>query len=335
MAFWVVRAGRHGELEDYAVTSRVVAVGWHELGDISAISDRAELQRLMSATFPTDPITTTRIWTGEVWALKSRIQHGDWVAIPLSNRAALAIGRIAGPYRYQADAPEDGRHQRPVEWVRTDLPRAAIDQDLLYSLGSALTVFQVRRNNAEERLTALAAGTARAAMRRQPDAEPSEDEAIDLGQFARDQITAHIGRKFRGHELARLVAGILVAEGYKTLVSPPGADGGVDIVAGKGPMGFDEPRLAVQVKSSDSPVDVTVIRELQGVMPRFGAEHGLVVAWGGFKDSVLREARQLQFSIRLWDAGDLVDALEAAYERLSPELRAELPLQRLWALVPE
>jgi len=98
-------------------------------------------------------------------------------------------------------------------------------------------------------------------------------------------------------------------------------------------MGFDRPRLAVQVKSSDSPADVSVVRELQGVMPRFGADQGLVVSWGGFKDSVLREARQLFFAIRLWDAGDLVGAIQRNYQNLTPELQAELPLKQLWALV--
>ena len=70
----------------------------------------------------------------------------------------------------------------------------------------------------------------------------------------------------------------------------------MSIIAGTGPMGFDRPRLAVQVKSSDSPVDVSVVRELQGVMPRFGADQGLVVSWGGYRESVVREARQLYFS---------------------------------------
>jgi restriction system protein len=62
-----------------------------------------------------------------------------------------------------------------------------------------------------------------------------------------------------------------------------------------------------------------VLRELQGVMPRFGAEHGLIVSWSGFKESVFREARQLFFEVRLWDAGDLVAALQRNYERLNED----------------
>lgn len=100
-------------------------------------------------------------------------------------------------------------------------------------------------------------------------------------------------------------------------------------------MGFDTPRLCVQVKSSDSPVDVRVLRELQGVMKNFGAEQGLLVAWGGFKDSVAKEARQRFFELRLWDSGDLVRALLEFYDQLPEDLQADLPLKKIWILVPE
>lgn len=338
MAFWVVRAGKHGENEAYVLERSVVAIGWDDLDDISAIQDREALQQLMDEAYPDQSISTRRIWTGEVWAVKERIQIGDWVATPLKSRSAIAIGRIVGPYQFVANGPIDGKHQRRVQWVRTDFPRAEVDQDLLFSFGAVLTVFQVRRNNAEERLAALVQGgrpSSGSQGRKEGDAPDQDAAPTEIEQFAADQIASFIGRHFRGHELARLVAGVLSAQGYHVLVSPPGADGGVDIIAGTGAMGFDHPRLAVQVKSSDSPADVGVVRELQGVMPRFGADQGLVVSWGGFKDSVLREARQLYFQVRLWDAGDLVSALQANYERLPAELQAELPLKRVWALVLE
>ena len=337
MTFWVVRAGKHGGNENYVLEKGVVAVGWEKLGDIANVGDRELLLQLVSETWPDESIGTARIWAGELWALKDRIKKDDWVALPLKSRAAIAVGRIVGPYKFVSDAPAEAKHQRSVKWLRTDLPRAEVDQDLLYSLGSTLTIFRVRRNNAEERLAALVQGKNKiAAEFAKPvteETELEEDASIELEQFASDQIVSHIGRKFRGHELARLVAGILSAEGYQILLSPPGADGGVDIIAGTGAMGFDTPKLVVQVKSSDTPADVSVVRELQGVMPRFGADRGLVVSWGGFKDSVLREARQLYFTIRLWDSGDLVSALQKNYERLPPELQAELPLKQVWALV--
>ena len=100
-------------------------------------------------------------------------------------------------------------------------------------------------------------------------------------------------------------------------------------------MGFGSPRLCVQVKSGQSPADVTVLRELQGILQGYQAQQGLLVSWGGFKKSVLNEAKQSFCTIRLWDSGDLFKAIVRNYDRLPDELQAELPLKRCWALVLE
>jgi restriction system protein len=59
------------------------------------------------------------------------------------------------------------------------------------------------------------------------------------------------------------------------------------------------------------------------------------VCWGGFKSSVMQEARQSFFTIRLWDSGDLQGMILRNHDRFPDELKAELPLKRIWALVLE
>lgn len=156
---------------------------------------------------------------------------------------------------------------------------------------------------------------------------------MDIETLAKDQIVDYVNRKYRGHELSRLVEAVLQAQGYVTENAKPGPDGGVDILAGKEPMGFGEPRICVQVKSSESPADVKVLRGLQGVMANFGAERGLLVSWGGFTRDTIKEARLNFFNIRLWDSDDLIRAILKNYDNLSDSLQAELPLKRIWALV--
>ena len=117
------------------------------------------------------------------------------------------------------------------------------------------------------------------------------------------------------------------------VTSPPGPDGGVDILAGRGPMGFDNPKLCVQVKSGVDSVNINPIRELQGIMKNFGAEQGLFVSWSGFKSSVYREANSLFFEIRLWDADDVVQSLMKNFDNLPEDIQAEIPLKRIWTLV--
>jgi restriction system protein len=65
------------------------------------------------------------------------------------------------------------------------------------------------------------------------------------------------------------------------------------------------------------------------------AEHGLLVSWGGFTNPAQQEARDAFFSIRLWDQGALLEEIFKYYEHFYDELKAELPLKRMWGLVIE
>ena len=335
MPLWMVRAGSNGEREQLALDNNLVVVGWNEVPDLETATTRDGVRNLVRASYPDASENAVTNWTGQLWTFRDRIQVGDLVALPLKRHASIAFGRVSGPYRYRSDLPEDARHTRSVEWIRTDVPRTAIDQDLLYSLGAFLTVCRIERNDAENRILALLSGS-------KPPTKPPvvgpEDEppaAVDLEAYGLDLIRQRIGQRFAGHEFEVLIAEVLKAQGFTVERTEAGADGGVDIVAGRGPMGFDPPRIAVQVKSSSTPEGESSIRELQGVLKRFGATQGLFVSWGGYKTSVLKRVRELFFEVRLWDANDVVRAVLAQYDQLPDDVKADLPVKRVWTLVQE
>ena len=168
------------------------------------------------------------------------------------------------------------------------------------------------------------------------EAESVFDEGVpNLEEAARDEILKFIEANFKRHDLARLVDAVLRAQGYKTEVSPPGPDGGVDILAGSGSLGFDQPRLCVQVKSGGGTEGQRTFNELLGVVSKFASQQGMLVSWGGFTNPVRADAKKDFFRIRLWDQGDLVDAVLQNYERLDAEIKAELPLKRIWVVVKD
>ena len=340
MTLWMVRTGRYGERENFALEKGFVCIGWDEMPDLSTIKSFDEMKELHSKVTPDLSAKVISNFSGQLWAFVGRIQVGDLVALPLKSRSAVAVGKITGDYQYTPEYGEGAKHLRTVEWIRTDIPRTDFAQDFLYSLGAYMTVCQIQRNNAEERIQAMLDGSADPHLKKIVDTkvsvEDGEDETLlNIEEYSQDQIRAYIGSKFKGHELTRLTAALLKAQGYQVYMAPPGPDGGVDIIAGRGAMGFDQPRLCVQVKSGSTPADVTTLRELQGVMKNFGAEQGLFVSWSGFKDTVYKEARTLFFEIRLWDSDKLVTSLLEHYDELSDEIQAELPLKRMWIMVQE
>ena len=329
MSLWLVRAGRHGEQEQGALENSVVTIGWNEFDDLSKIKSREELTDLYIKLNPGSKKMSVANMVGQIWRFIKDIQKGDLVALPLKMQSGISIGKVESDYEYKETTPNI-KHIRHVKWIKT-IPRSAFDQDILYSLGAFMTVCQIERNDAENRVKQLIKG----GVPPPEGGEPEGEEVIDVEEYAKDQITKHINAKFKGHGLSRLVDAILKAQGYITKQSSPGPDGGVDILAAAGPLGFDKPRVCAQVKSSSSPVDVKVLRELQGVMSKVRAEQGLLIAWGGFTTNTINEARDAFFSIRLWDQGDLLEEIFRYYDRFDDELKAELPLKKMWGLIIE
>ncbi|MEV4251835.1 CBS domain-containing protein [Spirillospora sp. NPDC049652] len=154
----MVRAGRDGEREGQVLAEGFAIVGWDELGDIGGAETREDLRRIIQETYPDDGKARIANWTGQLWRFLSGIREGDHVVLPLKTHPGrLAVGRVIGPYVYRHDAPVGLRHIRPVEWLRTDIPRDAVKQDLLDSLGSLLTVCGLTRFDAARRVAHLAA----------------------------------------------------------------------------------------------------------------------------------------------------------------------------------
>ena len=277
MSLWMVRAGRHGEQEDTALKENVVTIGWEDMPDLSKIKTKDKLEKLFWQIYPDAKKRGAANEIGQLWRFIHEMKKGDLVALPLKKQSIIVIGRIEDEkYQYKKLA-ENVKHIRKVKWIK-NIPRSAFDQDLLYSLGAFMTVCQIKRNDAENRIKQML----KKEIKVTDDDTTSEDieETIDIEQYSRDEIVKFIGRKFKGHDLARLVEGALNAQGYVTLKSSPGPDGGVDILAAAGPLGFDNPKMCIQVKSSSSPADVKVLRELQGVMTKVRADQGLLFSWG-------------------------------------------------------
>ena len=334
MTVWMVRAGKHGEWEDWSLEQGRVAIdfGVRSLASANSKEDVVSQVRKDGPGLSDKKIISD---TSQLWRFKGSIDVGDLVVLPLKRRSAIAVGEVDGPYEHQADSPVGALHTRRVKWLRTDIPRSSVDQDLRYSLTSLLTVCTIKRPNGEERLRALADGRYLPLPSTTDGTdELADDGPVDIAQAADDAVREHIGRKFQGHELERLIDAILKAQGYETSRSTvKGPDGGVDVLAGRGPMGFDSPHLAVQVKSGTTTVGEPVLNELLGVIGKFGGDQGLLVSWGGFTAPARDAARRAFFKVRLWDDGDVVEALLDNYERLAPDIQAEIPLKRIWTLV--
>jgi restriction system protein len=285
MAVWTVKGGAKGEAEDACLTQGLIGKGG-KVPDLTSVTSRNEISALWSQAYPEMSPPQIANHVGQLWSLVKKMQKGELVVLPLKTTGTIAVGRVTGPYQHRRDLVGLLDHVRPVEWLRTDLPRDVFDKDLLFSFGAFLTVGQVQRERAEERILAVVAGNALPASADETDAG-SVETAPDVDALAREQVRQHISQHIAGHDLAHLVAEVLKAQGLKASESAPGPDRGVDILAGSGPLGLDSPNLAVQVKTGTAGVEE--LRALRGVMEDFRAKQGLLVAWVASKARFARK----------------------------------------------
>lgn len=338
MAIWLIRAGQRGEYEQKFVNDKCFYITWSDLDcDLAKFASRDEMKEKLREIYSDVKVNTIRNWGSQLWIGSHEIKKGDWIVLPLKAQPVIYVGEVTQEYQFDKAAPDPYYHKIAVKWIGENIPRQNFAQDLLYSFGAFLTICQISRNNAEDRLKNMkthnwVANSDGYVTQDIPTDETSETFR-DIEELAQDQIIRLIGSKFKGHELARLVNGILMAQGYHTFMSPPGPDGGVDILAGTGPLGFSEPRLCIQVKSQDTPVESKEIKALKGAMQDSQATQGLFVSWGGYKTSIKEQSSF--FKVRLWGQNELLAALFQTYEKLDPELKADLPLKQIWTITDE
>lgn len=323
---WGVHAGRAGEADALFLQSKVVALGWAKVGDLTRFgTDREALKSAVAAAYADRKPGAVPNYTGQLFRFANEVQPGDLLLYPSKLDRLVHIGKVTGGYRFDPQLGGQFPHHRPAEWLKA-VPRTHFTQGALYEIGSAMTLFQVR-NYADE---------FRAALEEKPAPPPvAKDETValvveDVEETTRDFVLKTLSQELKGHPLSGFVANLLETMEYHTRVSMPGPDGGVDIVAHRGELGFEPPIIKVQVKSGDAPAGQQEVQALYGTLT--SNENGLFVSLGGFSPQAQRFAAG-KTNLRLVGGDVLVDLVLAHYEELDPRYKARLPLKRVY--IPE
>lgn len=349
MALWLVRAGKGGEYENKYLEDKKIYLTWDGFdSDLDKIKDWQGLLAEIKLYFGDINPKTIQNWGSQIWAFGWEMNIGDWIVLPSKFQPTLHFGIVKSNYHFHLNNDDPYYHSRDVDWFAIDVPRTLFDQDILYSFGAFLTICRIKRGDAEARVKAIVKeyvakhGEAKAIEMAEPEPEKVETDAkietesiasvepVELEELSYDQIAKFIERNFKGHEMERIIEGILKAKGFTVFHSPKGPDGGVDLLVGGEPYGFGSPRICVQVKATKSPVEREVLDRLIGVMDIHNADLGILASWGGFKRTI-KEAQHF-FKVRLWNRDDIIRELLDNYEKLDENLRSELPFKRIWII---
>lgn len=329
---WGIHAGKTGDADSLFLKKGYIALGWHELGDLSKLaSNREAFKDEVSATYPDYKPGAIPVAAGQNFRFVHVLKPDNKIIYRSKASAKIHIGQITGEYTYRPDIEPGYPHLRTTQWLKAVAPKD-VTQGALYEIGSAMSLFMVR-NYADEWLNFLANGVVIKPSGGSDDHDEDPTVAYvaeSIQENTRDFIRKEFERELKGHPFARYVGHLLNTMNYNTRISPEGPDGGVDIIAHRDELGFEPPIVKVQVKSGSGNVGQPEVSALLGTLD--SRDFGLVVTLGSFTNQARSFARN-KSNLRLIDGEDLINLTLQHYDQLDSRYRAIIPLKRVY--VPE
>mgnify|MGYP006104339173 CR=1 FL=1 len=309
-----------------------ISIGWDEMPrDLAQIADSREaLKTALSVALPDRKPRAIAGWAGIMQRFAKEMEVGDIVVAPFKPDSTINIGIITGEYEFVPEA-RTHRHRRRVRWDKVGISRAVFSQAALYEIGSLLTVFRIRKHEAEFQAALEAHGPVTDPVDHAvevipaQDREESEDEprVSRVDRHTRDFVLEQLHRPLKHEEFEEFTADLLRAMGYQARVTQYSQDGGVDVIAHRDPLGIEPPLIKVQCKHLIGTVGSPDVQQLVGTL---GAnELSLFVTLGSFS----RDAQAIERSrpgLRLINGESLVSLFLEHYENIDQRWRARIPL---------
>jgi restriction system protein len=336
-ATWMIRSGDRGYLAPEFRDAKITAIGWSILGDIRSIKEKSVLVDKLKQADPEESHGNHLSSAGQLLRFVNEVKNGDSVITYHADSRMYFFGEVKSEALFDVRQFPEYPNQRSVHWTATT-GRDSLTQASRNVLGSTLTLFKVPNEVAQE-LVAQATSTVHNGFREKPltsaipDRESTRQIFSDQQELALSMIEDTVNA-LDWEEMQELVASLLRAMRYKTTVSPKGADRGKDIFASPDGLGFEEPRIFVEVKHRIGSMGTPDVRSFVG--GRRAGDRCLYVSTGGFTQEAKYEAERSAIPITLLNLRDLVSWLLDYYEELDGVGKELLPLRRLyWPLKPE
>lgn len=323
---WMVRAERNGRLYDVFKDQNVVAIGWHEIGDLSNLCSRQAILAKVREQWPEISLQSAAMAAGQLHRFRSEMKVEDTVVTYDPGRRVYLVGKIVGEYERDPSIDEEDPNIRRVAW-EGEVSRDLLSLTSRNSLGAISTIFLLSKDVVEDLRRAMTSHQPSPEAAPGAELQVEEDVLKDIQskalEFIKDRVSA-----LGWAEMQDLVAGLLRAMGYKTRVSPSGPDRGKDIVASPDGFGFEAPRIIVEVKHRQGAMGAHAIRSFLG--GRHPHDKGLYVSTGGFSKDAHYEAERASIPVHLMNLDDLVEALIEHYDALDIETKQLVPLKRIY-----
>ena len=152
---WMVRAGKHGEDEEYVLSHNMAMLGFveHSAPETDTLAEyRAKMREDTGGSAHEIGATA-----GQVWSFAHDILEGDIIVLPRKrDDKRIHWGRVEGDYEHREVEGQKGqrRHTRPVRWERKGVDRSRLSQ-FKNALNAFRTVKEFEKSEGPRVLAAL------------------------------------------------------------------------------------------------------------------------------------------------------------------------------------
>jgi restriction system protein len=325
---WMIRAGEGGYLAD-KFAKGYVAIGWHQLGDLSKDQTVEDIRKKYFASRSEDKKGAANNAIAMIFKFRYGIKVGDWVLTYNGEKREYLLGKVMSEYLFDPKlVASEYPHARKVGWEH-HISRDALKPSSKNSLGSTLGLFAVSEDVLADLLDVagrpLESLPQASAQAEKEDWQQIKEDVVERAhELIKDKLLA-----LSEEDMPRLVASILRAMGFKTRISPKGSDRGCDIIASPDGLSFQEPRIKVEVKHrSNTAMGAQDLRSFLGGL-RAG-DKGLYVSSGGFTKDSKYEADRANVPVTLIDLDGLANLVVEHYPHFDSEGQTLLPLVRIY-----
>lgn len=329
--------GIHNDtLNTELIEGNFISIGWDMMGDLAQITGgREEIKAELAGQTPEDSHKAIPVWAGILLRFRDEMRIGDVVVAPYKLDSTINIGVIRGDYDYCANE-KTHKHRRRIEWKKVGLSRTVFTQPALYEIGSAITLFKVRKHT-HEFLAALNARTEdvekvtavvdrAAAINISDDDAPDEPRASRIERHTRDFVLEILQEKISHRQFEEFTADLLRALGYQARVTAYSQDGGVDVIAHKDALGVEPPLIKIQCKHVTRTIGAPEVQQLIGTQG--AGELAVFMPLGSYSRDALVLERQRP-GLRLITGEDIVTLVLEHYTALPERWRSLMPLTPL------
>ncbi|WP_248278899.1 AAA family ATPase [Brevibacterium sp. 'Marine'] len=198
--YWLYAPGRQASKWNEFHSTKIMAIGWDDLGNLSAYSNREEIRHALDADSTGGSLKNSVL---ALWQFQNEIEIGDVVYVKSGRREVLGRGQVTSEARYDHDRSEY-RHVRSVDW--THKGQWALTRDAPLKTLTDIT----SQHDLIEQLEALIVGE---------DEPEARDQPKDIRAYTRDDFLRDV---FLPEERYLRLRSLLIRKKNVILAGPPG-----------------------------------------------------------------------------------------------------------------